>query len=62
MVIVVEVPVIWEIALRGRLVVLSVGAALLFGFIGFGLFFKNLGNGPLIGFRGDEDCWHLQWG
>jgi len=28
--------------------------------VGLGLVFEDLGDMSLIGFRGDEDCWHIQ--
>ncbi len=60
MVIMVEVPVVWEVAPGGGLVTLSTGATFLFGLIGLGLILQDLGDEPMVGLGGDEDGWDLQ--
>ena len=55
MVIMVEVPVVWEVAPGGGLVTLSTGATFLFGLIGLGLILQDLGDEPMVGLGGDED-------
>ncbi len=55
MVVVVEVPVVWEVTPQWGLVTLSAGAAFLFGFIGLGLVLQDLWDVPLVGLGGDKD-------
>src|SRR6266478_160045 len=64
MVVVVEVPLVWEVPPRGGLVVVTSGAARFLGFVGFGLVFQDLRDDPAVGFGGEEDlredqrtCW-----
>ena len=54
-IVVVKVPVIWEVFPRGGLVAVMSGATLLFVFVGFGLVFQDLRDDPAVGFGGDED-------
>ena len=61
MVVVVEVPVVWEIPPRGGLVTVALGATCLVGFVGFGLVLQDLQDDPAVGFRGDEDLGEDQW-
>ncbi len=61
MVIVVEVPVVWEIPPRGGFVVVVLSASCLVGFVGFGLVFQDLRDNPMVGFGGDKDLWEDQW-
>ena len=55
MVIVVEVPVVWEVSPRGGFVVVAAGAACFVGFVGFGLVLQDLWNDSVVGFGGDEN-------
>ncbi len=55
MVIVVEIPFVWEIPPRGGFVAVALGAACLVGFVGFGLVLQDLRDDPAVGFGGDED-------
>ncbi len=55
MVIVVEVPVIWEIPPREGSVAIALGAAGFVGLVGLGLILQDLGDDPLMRFGGDED-------
>ncbi len=55
MVIVVEVPVVWEVPPRGGLVAVTLGATRLLVFVGLGLVFQDLWDDPTVGLGGDED-------
>ncbi len=55
MVIVVEIPVVWEVPPGWGLVVVAAGAALLVGLIGLGLVLQDLRDEATVGFGGDED-------
>ncbi len=64
MVVVVEVPVVWEVPPRGGLVAVALGATRFLVFVGLGLVFQDLWDDPAVGFGGDEDlrenqqtCW-----
>ena len=59
-VIVVKVPVIWEVSPRWGFVVVSAHATLLVGFVGLGLVLQDLRDEAAVGFRGDEDGGHLE--
>src|SRR6266403_439426 len=61
MVVVVEVPLVWEVPPRGGLVVVTSGAARFLGFVGFGLVFQDLRDDPAVGFGGEEDLREDQW-
>ncbi len=61
MVIVVEVPVVWEIPPQGGAVAVASGVARFVGFIGFGLVLQDLRDDPAVGFGGDEDLGEDQW-
>ena len=54
-VIVVEVPVVWEIPPRGGLVAVASGAACFVGLVGLGLVFQDLRDEAVVGFRGDKN-------
>jgi len=54
-VVVVEVPVIWEVSPRGGSVAVTSGAAGFVGFVGLGLVFQDLWDNAAVGFGGDED-------
>ncbi len=55
MVVVVEVPVIWEVPPQWGFVVVVVGTAFFVGLIGLGLVFQDLRDKTAMGLRGDED-------
>ena len=55
MVVVVEVPVVWEIPPRGGSVSIASGAACFVGFVGLGLVFQDLGDDAFVRLGGDED-------
>ena len=57
MVVVVEVPVVWEIPPQGGFIAVASSAACLVGFIGFGLVFQDLRDDPAVGFGGNENLW-----
>src|SRR6266478_4704422 len=54
-VVVVEVPVVWEVVPGGGFVAVASGSACLLILVGFGLVFQDLGDGSAVGFGGDED-------
>ncbi len=56
-VIVIEVPVIWEVLPRWGLVAVVAGMAGLVGLVGLGLVFQNLRDEAMVGLGGDEDVW-----
>ena len=60
MVVVVEVPVVWEVPPRGGLVAVALGAAGLIGFVGFGLVLQDLRDDPAVRLGGNEDFWENQ--
>jgi len=53
-VVVVEVPVVWEVPPRGGSVVITSGAAHFVGLVGLGLVFQDLQDNAVVGFGGDE--------
>ena len=54
-IVVVEVPLVWEVPPRGGLVTVALGATCLVGFVGFGLVLQDLQDDPAVGLGGDED-------
>src|SRR6266436_2693453 len=54
-VVVVKVPVVWEVPPRGGLVVVALGATRFFVFVGLGLVFQDLRDDSAVGLGGDED-------
>jgi len=54
-VIVVEVPVIWEVAPGWGFVALSAGASFFLSFVGLGLVLQDLWDVAMMGFGGDKD-------
>jgi len=60
-VVVVKVPVVWEVIPGGGLVVVASGSARLLIFVGFGLVLQDLGDDSTVGFGGNEDLWEDQW-
>ncbi len=57
MVIIVVVPVVWEVVPGGGLVATPLGSARLFFFVGLGLVFQVLRDDPTVWLGGDEDLW-----
>ncbi len=55
MVVVVEVPVVWEIPPGWGFVVVTAGAAGFVGLVGFGLVLQDLWDKATVGLGGDED-------
>ena len=55
MVVVVEVPVVWEVSPRGGFVAVALDAAGFVGFVGLGLVLQDLRDDPAMWFGGDED-------
>src|SRR6266481_950319 len=61
MVVVIEVPIIWEIPPRGGRVVVALGAVCLLVFVGLGLVFQDLWDNAAVQLGGDEHLWEDQW-
>src|SRR6266403_2660894 len=59
-VVMVKVPVVWEVVPGRGLVAVAPGSACLLFFVGFSLVLQDLGNDPVVGFGGDEDLWEDQ--
>ncbi len=55
MVVMVEIPVVWEIPPRRGFVTVSSSTACFVGLVGFGLVLQDLRDDPAVGFGGDED-------
>ncbi len=61
MVVVVEVPVVWEIPPRRGRVAVALGAACLLVFVGLGLIFQDLRDNAAVRLGGEEHLWEDQW-
>ena len=57
MVVVIVIPVVWEVAPGGGLVTVPLGSACLLVFIGLGLVFQDLRDDSAVWLGGDEDLW-----
>ena len=55
MVVVVEVPVVWEVPPGGGGVAVALGTVRFVGLVGFGLVFQDLRDDPAMRFGGDKD-------
>ena len=55
MIIVIKVPVVWEVTPQWGFVTFSLSATLFLSLVGFGLVLKDLGDVSVVGFGGDED-------
>ncbi len=60
MIVVVEVPVVWEVPPRWGLVTVPAHAAFLVGFVSPGLVLQDLWDEAMVGLGGDEDGGHLE--
>jgi len=54
-IIVIKVPVVWEVTPQWGFVVFSLSTMLFLSLVGFGLVLKDLGDVSVVGFGGDED-------
>ncbi len=59
-VILVEIPVVWEVPPSGGLVAVALGAAGFVGFVGLSLVLQDLRNNSTMGLGGDKDLWEDQ--
>ena len=57
MVVMIEVPVVWEVPPRGGFVTVALGAAGFVGLVGLGLVFQDLRDDAVVGFGGDKYLW-----
>ncbi len=57
MVVVVEVPIVWEVPPRGGSVTVVSGMAHFVGLVGLGLVFQDLRDDAVVGFGGDKYLW-----
>ncbi len=55
MIVVVEVPVVWEVSPRRGLVAVALGVAGFVSLVGFGLVLQDLRDNPAMRLGGDED-------
>ena len=60
MVVVVEVPIVWEVVPQGGFVAVASGSARFLVFIGFGLVLQDLRDDSAMRFGGEEDLWEDQ--